>query len=193
MRAILAMNKNKTYNVLFLCTGNSARSILGEAILNRTGKGRFKAFSAGSKPTGKVNEFALELLRSNGYSTVGMASKSWQTFADWNAPRIDFVFTVCDSAGKEVCPVWPGHPMTAHWGIADPAAVEGTDREKRAAFALAYEALSHRIGLFLGLPLAAIEKAALRRQLNEIGHVNDDNVRFNVNPSNTTTGYEYGR
>jgi len=181
------------YNVLFLCTGNSARSILGEAILNRAGKGRFKAFSAGSNPTGKVNELALELLRSHGYSTAGMASKSWETFADSNAPRIDFVFTVCDSAGKEVCPVWPGYPMTAHWGIADPAAVEGTDREKGAAFAIAYEALSHRIGLFLDLPLAAMERNALRRKLNEIGYVNDDDVRFNVTLSNTTTSYEYGR
>jgi protein-tyrosine-phosphatase len=165
------MKERKTYSVLFLCTGNSARSILGEAILNRAGDGRFKAYSAGSNPTGKVNPFAVELLQRAGVSTDGLASKSWEVFSGPGAPAIDFVFTVCDSAARKSCPIWPGHPMTAHWGIADPAAVEGTDEEKRAAFAMAYEALSRRIELFLGLPLATMETAALRRQLNEIGQI----------------------
>jgi arsenate reductase len=163
------MKEKKTYNVLFLCTGNSARSILGEAILNRQGGGHFKAYSAGSKPTRKVNPFAVNLLQNLGYPTAGLTSKSWNTFATADAPEIDFIFTVCDSAEKEACPIWPGHPMTAHWGIADPASVEGSDEEKRAAFTKAYDALSHRIGLFLELPLANTEQAALRRRLNEIG------------------------
>ena len=163
------MQEHKAYSVLFLCTGNSARSILAEAILNRMGEGRFKAHSAGSNPTGKVNRFATELLHNLGHPTGGLASKSWLRFSSEHAPEIDFVFTVCDSAAKETCPIWPGHPMTAHWGIADPAAVEGTDDEKRAAFAQAYQALSQRIGSLLELPLANTTPATLRRRLNEIG------------------------
>ena len=159
----------RTYNVLFLCTGNSARSILGEAILNRTGGGRFKAYSAGSNPTGTVNRFATELLYSLGYPTNGLTSKSWLQFSGTGAPEIDFVFTVCDSAARETCPIWPRHPTTAHWGIADPAAIEGTDEEKRAAFARAYEALSQRIESFLELPLVDTNQATLRSQLDEIG------------------------
>lgn len=159
----------KVYTALFLCTGNSARSILGEAILNRFGEGRFRAYSAGSNPTGAVNPFAISLLRERGYRVDWLRSKSWAEFAGPGAPEIDFVFTVCDSAGKETCPIWPGHPMTAHWGVPDPAAVEGADDEKRAAFETAYDALRARIGLFLNLKLDTDDKSALRRLLNEIG------------------------
>jgi len=163
------MSNDKRYNVLFLCTGNSARSILGEAILNRNGESRFHAYSAGSNPAGTVNPFAIRILEERGYPVDGFRSKSWEEFAGADAPEIDFVFTVCDSAGKETCPIWPGHPMTAHWGIPDPAAIEGTDDEKRAAFEKAYEALRARIDMFLNLKLDRHDKAALRRQLNEIG------------------------
>ena len=159
----------KVYAALFLCTGNSARSILGEAILSRLGEGRFRAYSAGSSPTGAVNPFAISLLRERGYPVAGLRSKSWDEFAGPGAPEIDFVFTVCDRAGKETCPIWPGHPMTAHWGVPDPAAVEGADGEKRAAFEKTYAALRARIGLFLNLKLDTDDKAALRRLLNEIG------------------------
>jgi protein-tyrosine-phosphatase len=139
-------------SVLFLCTGNSARSILAEAYLNHAGRGRFRAYSAGSHPGGKVNPFALELLRERGLPTSGVRSKSWDEFAGAGAPRIDFIFTVCDSAAAETCPIWPGHPVTAHWGVPDPAAVEGSDDEKRRAFREAFTALSRRIDLFLALP-----------------------------------------
>ncbi|RME98769.1 MAG: arsenate reductase ArsC [Alphaproteobacteria bacterium] len=163
------MSEDKTYSALFLCTGNSARSILGEAILNRLGAGRFKAYSAGSNPAGAVNPFAIALLEERGYPVDGLRSKSWEEFAGPDAPDIDFVFTVCDSAGEETCPVWPGHPVTAHWGIPDPAAVGGTDDEKRAAFETAYDALRARIDMFLNLKLDTDDTAALRRQLGEIG------------------------
>jgi arsenate reductase len=161
--------EDKVHTALFLCTGNSARSILGEAILNRLGEGRLRAYSAGSNPIGAVNPLAISLLRERGYPVAGLRSKSWDEFAGPGAPEIDFVFTVCDSAAKETCPIWPGHPMTAHWGVPDPAAVEGVDDEKRAAFAKAYNALRARIGMFLNLRLDTDDTAALRRRLNEIG------------------------
>ncbi len=160
---------DKTYNVLFLCTGNSARSILGEAILNRHGAGRFRAHSAGSFPTGQVNSHAIQLLQSLGYPVEGLRSKSWDEFAGPAAPVLDFVFTVCDSAAKEACPLWPGQPMTAHWGIPDPAVVNGTDAERHLAFAETYRMLSHRIDAFLNLPIAALESMTLQRRVREIG------------------------
>lgn len=159
----------KTYNVLFLCTGNSARSILAEAYLNAQGGGRFKAFSAGSRPGGKVNPFALELLAKNNVDTSGLRSKSWDEFAAPGAPAMDFVFTVCDSAAAEPCPYWPGQPMTAHWGVPDPAAVEGTEDEKRQAFREAFSTLSRRISLLLNLPVEKLDRLALQSRLKEIG------------------------
>jgi arsenate reductase len=160
------------YNVLFLCTGNSARSVLAEAYLNSAGRGRFKAYSAGSKPGGRVNPFALELLERNRIDTAGLRSKSWDEFAAPGAPRMNFVFTVCDSAAAEACPFWPGQPMTAHWGVPDPAAVEGSEEEKRHAFRQAFTALSARINLLLNLPLDKLDKLdklALKAKLVEIG------------------------
>ena len=145
-------------SVLFLCTGNSARSILAEAYLNHTGRGRFIAYSAGSHPAGRVNPFALELLREGGLPTTAARSKSWDEFARPGAPKIDFVITVCDSAAAEVCPVWPGHPVKAHWGVPDPAAVEGTDEQKRHAFKDALTTLSRRIDLFLALPVEKLDE-----------------------------------
>lgn len=161
----------RRYNVLFLCTGNSARSILGEVILNSAGDPRFRAFSAGSRPAGKVNPHALELLSSLGHETGELRSKSWDEFAGPDAPAMDFVFTVCDSAASESCPVWPGHPMTAHWGIPDPAAFEGTEAGKRLAFADAYRMLCNRIKLFTALPIESLDRLRLRRKLAEIGLV----------------------
>ena len=160
---------NNVFNVLFLCTGNSARSILAEAYLNMAGKGRFAAYSAGSHPAGKVNPFALELLAKNRIGTAGLRSKNWDEFARPGAPAMDFVFTVCDQAAGEMCPVWPGRPMTAHWGVDDPARAEGTDEEKRKAFLKAFAGLSTRINLFLNLPLDKIDRLALGRKLGEIG------------------------
>ena len=157
------------YNVLFLCTGNSARSILAEAYLNAAGLGRFVAYSAGSQPAGRVNPFALELLRKNRMSTEGLRSKNWEEFAQPGAPRMNFVFTVCDNAAGEVCPVWPGQPVSAHWGIEDPAAIQGTDEDKRRAFLKAFTQLSTRINLFLNLPLEKLDRMALRAKLDEIG------------------------
>jgi len=157
-------------NVLFLCTGNSARSILAEAILNREGMGRFKAFSAGSMPTGKVNPYALELLRNNNHPVDDLRSKNWDEFAKPDAPKMDFVFTVCDNAAGEVCPVWPGQPMTAHWGVPDPATVEGNEAEKMLAFAETYRFMSNRISIFVNLPLASLDKLSLQARLNEIGN-----------------------
>lgn len=157
------------FNVLFLCTGNSARSILAEAILNRVGQGRFKAFSAGSRPKGEVNPFALQLLQIMNHDTSFARSKGWEEFSAPGAPEMNFVFTVCDNAANEACPVWPGQPMTAHWGVPDPAAAEGTDAEKHLAFAEAYRMLSSRISIFTSLPIASIEKLALQRRLDEIG------------------------
>ena len=160
---------NRPYNVLFLCTGNSARSILSEALLNKRGQGKFRAFSAGSHPTGRVNPHALDLLQKLGYSTDGLRSKNWDEFAAPGAPPLDFVFTVCDNAAGEVCPVWPGQPITAHWGIPDPAAVEGTDEQKQKAFNEAFLILERRISLFLSLPLRSLEQLVLQERLSEIG------------------------
>jgi arsenate reductase len=157
------------YNVLFLCTGNSARSIMAEGILNRKGEGRFRAFSAGSHPSGTVRPEALRQLELAGISAEGLRSKSWDEFAAPGAPPIQFIFTVCDSAANEVCPIWPGHPMTAHWGIADPAAVHGTPEEIDRAFRDAFTILDRRIGLFLALPLATLERLAVQRELESIG------------------------
>lgn len=157
------------YNVLFLCTGNSARSIMAEAILNHRGAGRFTAYSAGSHPTGSARPEALRQLQSAGLQTAGLRSKSWDEFAAPDAPKLDFVFTVCDNAAKEECPYWPGQPMTAHWGIADPAAVEGTPEEIARAFRDAFIVLDRRIGLFLSLPLATLDQLAIKHQLDTIG------------------------
>jgi arsenate reductase len=156
-------------NVLFLCTGNSARSILAEAFLNSVAGNRFHAYSAGSHPAGKVNPFALELLQKNRISTEGLRSKSWDEFAKRGAPEMHFVFTVCDNAAGETCPFWPGQPITAHWGVPDPAAVQGSDEEKRKAFLLAFTQLSARIRLFLDLPFAKLERAAVKARLEDIG------------------------
>ncbi|RWM05318.1 MAG: arsenate reductase ArsC [Mesorhizobium sp.] len=157
------------YNVLFLCTGNSARSILAESILQKDGAGRFHAFSAGSQPKGKVNPLALKVLAAMGYPANGFRSKSWDEFAVPGAPTMDFVFTVCDDAAEEACPVWPGQPMTAHWGIEDPAAVEGSDLEKERAFSTAARYMKARIGAFLSLPIASIDRMALGAKLRSIG------------------------
>ena len=157
------------FNVLFLCTGNSARSILAECILNREGKGRFRAFSAGSHPKGQVHPFAIDLLKKMNHPTAGLRSKSWDEFAAPDAPKLDFVFTVCDTAANEVCPIWPGQPMTAHWGIPDPAAAEGTDAERHLAFADAYRMLNNRISVFTSLPLRSLDRLTLQKRLDEIG------------------------
>ncbi len=159
----------RVFNVLFLCTGNSARSILAESILRKDGAGRFNAFSAGSQPKGAVNPFAIKVLESLNYPVDGMRSKSWEEFAAPGAPAMDFVFTVCDDAAGEACPVWPGQPMTAHWGIEDPAAVEGTDLQKEAAFVTAFRYLKNRISAFINLPLKSLDKLSLNAQLREIG------------------------
>lgn len=160
---------DRIYNVLFLCTGNSARSILGEVILNEEAKGRFRAFSAGSQPKGQVNPYAIRELDALGYATDGLSSKSWDVFFGAEAPQMDFIFTVCDSAAGEACPVWIGHPMTAHWGIEDPAAVEGSDADIQKAFAQAAKFLKNRITAFINLPMASIDRMALERHLREIG------------------------
>jgi len=160
---------NTPFNVLFLCTGNSARSILAEAYLNASGRGRFVAYSAGSHPGGKVNPFALELLRKNRIDTAGLRSKNWDEYAQPGAPALDFVFTVCDNAAGEVCPLWPGQPMSAHWGIQDPAAVQGSDEQKRKAFLRAFSELSTRINLFMSLPLDKLDRLVLKKKLEEIG------------------------
>jgi arsenate reductase (thioredoxin) len=157
------------FNVLFLCTGNSARSILAECILNREGKGRFRAFSAGSHPKGQVHPFAIELLKKLNHPTAGLRSKSWDEFAAPDAPQLDFVFTVCDNAANEVCPIWPGQPMTAHWGLPDPAVAEGTEAEKHFAFADAYRMLLNRISIFTSLPMKSLDRLSLQKRLDEIG------------------------
>ena len=159
---------DRIYNVLFLCTGNSARSILAESIRAKDGAGRFRAFSAGSMPKGAVNPFALKVLGSFDYPTEGFRSKSWEEFAQPGAPVMDFVFTVCDNAAGEACPVWPGQPMTAHWGIEDPAAVVGRDIEKEKAFVAAFRYMRNRISVFTALPVASLDKAALGTKLREI-------------------------
>jgi arsenate reductase len=162
------------YNVLFLCTGNSARSIMAEALLNFWGRGRFTAFSAGSYPKGDVHPLAIQVLQRNRLPTEQLRSKSWQEFASPDAPPLHFVFTVCDRAAAEVCPVWPGQPMTAHWGIHDPAAVEGTEQEKERAFNKAFRELDARIKIFTSLRLETLDGLALKRQLDEIGRTPED-------------------
>jgi arsenate reductase (thioredoxin) len=160
---------DRVFNVLFLCTGNSARSILAESILQKDGAGRFRAFSAGSHPKGAVNPFALKVLESLNYPTEGLRSKDWNEFAAPGAPALDFAFTVCDNAAGEVCPVWPGQPMTAHWGIEDPAIVEGTNIQKEAAFVLAARYLKNRISVFTNLPIKGLDRLSLTAKLREIG------------------------
>src|SRR3569832_1090632 len=168
---------DRPYYVLFLCTGNSARSIMGEVILNKIGKGKFVAYSAGSNPTGKVNPLALALLKRLDFPTDGARSNSWDEFARPDAPELDFVFTVCDNAANEVCPIWPGQPMTAHWGVPDPAAVEGAESEKDAAFRDAYLQLQRRIELFANLPVQSLDRMALKKRLDEIGTTADEKAR----------------
>ncbi len=163
----------KIYNVLFLCTGNSARSIMAEKLLEHWGKGKFKGYSAGSFPNGKVNPFAIKLLESKKLSTEGLHSKSWDEFAADVAPHLDFVFTVCDNAAGEVCPYWPSQPMTAHWGVEDPAAVEGTDEEKLAAFRKVAMYLENRIKLFVSLPLTKIDNMKIKEEIDAIGKFSD--------------------
>ena len=160
---------NRIFNVLFLCTGNSARSILAEAILKRVGQGRFEAFSAGSQPKGEVHPYALQLLKNLNHDTSFARSKSWEEFAAPGAPEMHFVFTVCDNAANESCPVWPGQPMTAHWGVPDPAAAEGTEAEKHLAFADAYRMLNNRIAIFTSLPMNTLDRLALQKHLDDIG------------------------
>jgi arsenate reductase (thioredoxin) len=162
---------DQVFNVLFLCTGNSARSILAESILRKEGKGRFHAFSAGSHPKGAVNPFAFRVLESYNYPTADLRSKSWDEFAAPGAPIMDFVFTVCDTAAAETCPIWPGQPMTAHWGIEDPAAIVGTDIQKEAAFVLAARYLKNRISIFTSLPIRSLDKLSLNAKLREIGAI----------------------
>jgi arsenate reductase len=160
---------DRTFNVLFLCTHNSARSIIAECIINRLGNGKFKGYSAGSQPRGKVHPYAIDLLRQANYDTAGLRSKSWEEFAQSGAPHLDFVFTVCDDAANEVCPVWPDQPMTAHWGVPDPSRVEGTEAERRYAFADTHRMLHQRTGIFASLPLTSLDRMTLKRRLDDIG------------------------
>jgi arsenate reductase len=160
---------DRVYNILFICTGNSARSILAEALVNQWGKGKFRGFSAGSFPKGQVHPLAVQLLQSIGLPTDGMRSKSWDEFAQPGAPAMDFVFTVCDQAAGEVCPIWPGNPVTAHWGLPDPAAVEGSEEARLAAFRRAHRELENRIKLFVSLPIASLDRLVLQRRVKEIG------------------------
>lgn len=164
------MNKQKIYNVLFLCTGNSARSVIAEAILNRVGAGRFHAFSAGSQPKGVVHPITIETLAGMGHDVSALRSKSWDEFAGPDAPSMDFIFTVCDNAAGEACPIWPGQPITAHWGFEDPAAFQGSDAETRLKFVEIYGQIERRIRIFINLPLAALDRLAMERQLRAIGH-----------------------
>ena len=159
----------KTYNVLFLCTGNSARSIMAEALLNQAGQGRIRGYSAGSHPTGTVNPLAIELIKQSRLPANDLRSKAWDEFAVPGAPRLDFVFTVCDNAAGEVCPIWPGQPISAHWGVEDPAAVEGSDEAKRRAFTTAFNKLRNRITMFASLPLDKLDGLAIKKKLDEIG------------------------
>ncbi len=165
---------SKIYNVLFICTGNSARSIMAEAILNNLGNGRFIAYSAGSHASGKINSYALDLIKSNNLPHAHLRSKSWDEFAQPDAPELDFVFTVCDKAAGEVCPVWPGQPMTAHWGVEEPSAVNGTEEEKTKAFSTAYRILHRRLSLFTSLPIDKLDNLSLKRELDIIGTVKVD-------------------
>jgi arsenate reductase (thioredoxin) len=169
------MTEHRPYNVLFLCTGNSARSVMAEAILQRFGAGKFNAYSAGSMPKGEVHPETLALLRRLNYDVTGFRSKSWDVFAAPDAPKLDFVFTVCDNAAGEVCPAWPGQPMTAHWGVPDPAAATGTQVEIARAFANAYGALQNRIAIFVNLPFAGLDRLSLQSRLDAIGRTADSN------------------
>jgi arsenate reductase len=171
------MTVDRPLNVLFLCTGNSARSILSEAIINRLGMGKFKGYSAGSMPSGKVHPMALELLNRLNYDTSTARSKSWEEFAGPGAPELDFVFTVCDNAANEVCPIWPGQPMSAHWGLPDPVAVEGDETQRALAFADTYRMLNNRIGIFTSLPLTSLDKLSLQRRIDAIGKMMTDVTR----------------
>jgi arsenate reductase len=162
-------SRKTPFNVLFLCTGNSARSIMAEAVLNRAGQGNFRAFSAGSHPKGRVHPYTLDLLRKLNFDVSNLRSKSWSEFAGPDAPKLDFVFTVCDDAAGEACPVWPGQPMTAHWGVPDPAAVTGKEAEIRFAFADAMRMLTNRINIFVSLPISSLDQLSLQRQLDAIG------------------------
>ena len=159
----------RVYNVLFLCTHNSARSVIAETIMNRLGGGKFRGFSAGSQPSGKIHPYALDLLAKNNYDVASLRSKSWDEFAAAGTPEMDFVFTVCDDAAQEVCPFWPGQPMTAHWGLPDPSRAEGTEAEKRLAFADTHRMLYQRIGIFVNLPLVSLDRLALQKKLDQIG------------------------
>jgi arsenate reductase len=161
--------EQKTYNILFLCTGNSARSILAEVILNHIGKRRFRGYSAGSHPMGKVHPLAIDLLKSLGMPSEGFRSKGWDEFAEPGAPKMDFVFTICDNAAGEACPVWPGNPITAHWGVPDPAAVEGNEMVRKNAFRVAYRQLENRIRLFANIKIRELDRLSLRQKVNEIG------------------------
>jgi arsenate reductase len=163
------VSSQEPLNVLFLCTGNSARSIMAECLLNRLGRGKFRAYSAGSMPAGAVNPLALNLLRKTNYDVSQLRSKSWDEFAKPNAPKLDFVFTVCDNAAKEVCPIWPGQPMTAHWGLPDPAAAEGTEAERAFAFDDCFRMLNQRISIFVNLPIESLSRLSLQQHLDEIG------------------------
>jgi arsenate reductase (thioredoxin) len=163
------MTTDTPHNVLFLCTHNSARSVIAECVINRLGNGRFKGYSAGSQPSGKVHPYALELLKNLNYDVSELRSKSWEEFSGPAAPKLDFAFTVCDNAANETCPVWPGQPMTAHWGLPDPSAVEGSESERRFAFADTHRMLYQRIGIFVNLPLASLDKLSLQRRLEDIG------------------------
>jgi protein-tyrosine-phosphatase len=167
----------RSFNVLFLCTGNSARSIMAEAILNRAGQGKFRAVSAGSQPKGEVHPYALDLLRKLHYDVSNLRSKSWTEFAGADAPKLDFVFTVCDNAAKESCPVWPGQPMTAHWGVPDPAEATGNEAEIRFAFADALRMLTNRINIFVSLPLESLDRLTLQKQLEAIGKTKDADAK----------------
>jgi len=164
---------DRVYNVLILCTGNSARSIIGECVVERLGKGRFRGFSAGSKPKGKVHPLAIEILRRDNYRIDGLRSKDWTEFAGPDAPRMDFVFTVCDNAAAEECPVWPGQPMTAHWGLPDPAAVEGDEVDRMMAFRQALLSLENRVSVFVSLPIETLDRLRLKAALEEIGQLAD--------------------
>lgn len=170
----------KTYHVLVLCTGNSARSVMAEALINTMGQGRFRAWSAGSHPTGKVNPFAIEQIQTLGYPLAELSSKSWDRFAHADAPNMDFIITVCDRAAGEVCPLWPGQPVTAHWGCADPAAVAGSDDVKRRAFRETFRILMNRVRLFVDLPVALLDRVALKAELNRIGRSGMENVADNA-------------
>lgn len=164
----------RTYNVLFLCTGNSARSVMAEALLATMGKGRFHTYSAGSRPGGTVNPFAIEQIEATGYPTGKLRSKSWDEFAGTDAPQMDFIVTVCDNAAAEVCPFWPGHPVSAHWGFEDPAAAVGTDEEKRAVFAKVFHQITARVSALVNLPLATLEKNAIQQELRNIGETSNE-------------------